>query len=333
MLVLGIETSCDDTAVALVEDGRRLRSSVFSSQVAVHRPFGGVVPELASRSHLETLPGTLDEALARAGARLADVDAVAATYGPGLIGALLVGLMAAKGLAMGLGRPFVGVNHLQAHLAACFLADPGLDAPFLGLVVSGGHTSLVSVEQVDRFRVLGQTRDDAAGEVLDKVGRLMGLPFPAGKHIEEEARRGSARAVAAAAPRLSAGEALDFSFSGLKTAFGRLAQAGAHAREDLCAALQEAIVGVLARKTEQALRATGARVVALAGGVAANGRLRERLDRVARNSGARLVVPPAELCTDNAAMVACLGAMRLARGGAPSPLSLSAEPSLALEVS
>lgn len=328
MLVLGIETSCDDTSAALVEDGRRLLSNVFSSQVAIHKEFGGVVPELASRSHLEQLPATVDAALEQAGVTLEAVDAVAVTYGPGLIGALLVGLMAAKGLAAALGKPLIGVNHLQAHLAACMVADPSLSPPFLGLVVSGGHTALVRVESVESFRLIGQTRDDAAGEVLDKVGRLMGLPFPAGKYIEEEARAGDARAVKVTRARV--GDALEFSFSGLKTALSQLVRSGAHRRVDLCAALEAAIVDMLAAKAEQALRETGLPVLALAGGVAANGPLRERLAAVAERSGARFVVPSMMLCTDNAAMVAALGGLKLATGPA-SPLDLGPAPSLSLE--
>jgi N6-L-threonylcarbamoyladenine synthase len=328
MLVLGIETSCDDTSAALVADGRQMLANVFSSQVAIHKPFGGVVPELASRSHLETLPGTVDAALEKAGKRLADVDAVAVTYGPGLVGALLVGLMAGKSLAMSLGKPLIGVNHLQAHLAACFIADPSLSPPFLGLVVSGGHTALVEVAAVDSFRLIGQTRDDAAGEVLDKVGRLMGLPFPAGKYIEEEARRGDAAAVKI--PRPTLGENLEFSFSGLKTAVSQLARAGKHRREDLCAGLQGAIVDVLAVKAAQALERTKLPVLALAGGVAANGPLRARLRDVAEAAGARFVVPSNLLCTDNAAMVAALGGLKLARGET-SAFDLQVQPSLRLE--
>ncbi|MBI4861940.1 MAG: tRNA (adenosine(37)-N6)-threonylcarbamoyltransferase complex transferase subunit TsaD [Candidatus Riflebacteria bacterium] len=329
LLVLGIETSCDDTSVAVVADGRTVLSSVFASQVAVHAPFGGVVPELASRSHLEALPGTLDEALRLAGVGLPQLDGIAVTYGPGLVGSLLVGVMAAKGLAAGLGRPLVGVNHLQAHLAACLVADPTLDPPFLGLVVSGGHTELVRVEDLDRFRLVGATRDDAAGEVLDKVGRLLGLPFPAGRWIEEEAHRGDPDRVRL--PRPFLGERLEFSFSGLKTAVSLLARAGLHRREDLCAALQGVLVEVLVRKCEQALGQCDAEVLTVAGGVAANGALRSGLAAMAARLGVRLVVPSRELCTDNAAMVACLGSARLSRG-LVSPLTLSAEPSLSIEV-
>jgi N6-L-threonylcarbamoyladenine synthase len=253
---------------------------------------------------------------------------VAVTYGPGLIGALLVGLMAAKGLAMSLGRPLIGINHLQAHLAACMLADPELSPPFLGLVVSGGHTALVRVEDIDRFALIGQTRDDAAGEVLDKVGRLMGLPFPAGKYIEEEARRGDASAVKA--PRPAMGDSLEFSFSGLKTAVSQIVRGGKHRREDVCAALEGAIVDVLARKADQALAVTGLESLALAGGVAANGPLRTRLATVAAARGARFVVPSMLLCTDNAAMVAGLGGLRLARGHT-SALDIGPAPSLSLE--
>ena len=328
MIVLGIETSCDDTSAALVKDGRVLLANVFSSQVAIHKEFGGVVPELASRSHLEKLPATVDEALAKAGVTLEQVDAVAVTYGPGLIGALLVGLMAGKGLAAALGKPLVGVNHLQAHLAACMIADPTLEPPFLGLVVSGGHTALVRVNAVDEFRIIGQTRDDAAGEVLDKVGRLMGLPFPAGKYIEEEARAGDASRVKM--PRSKMGDLLEFSFSGLKTAVSQLVRNGGNARPDLCAALQGAIIDALASKAELALGETGLPVLALAGGVAANGPLRARLAAVAAARGARFVVPSNLLCTDNAGMVAALGGLKLARGYM-SPLDLGPQPSLSLE--
>ena len=328
MIVLGIETSCDDTSAAIVE-GRTLLSNVFASQVEIHREFGGVVPELASRSHLEKLPATVDAALEKAGKRLEDVDAVAVTYGPGLVGALLVGLMAGKGLAASLGKPLIGINHLQAHLAACFVADPTLEPPFLGLVVSGGHTALVHVQDIATFRLLGQTRDDAAGEVLDKVGRLMGLPFPAGKYIEEESRKGDASAVKV--PRAKVGDGLEFSFSGLKTAVSQLVRAGGHRREDLCAALQAAIVDMLAGKADQALEVTRLPVLALAGGVAANGPLRARLKEVAEARGARFVVPSNLLCTDNAGMVATLGSLRLAAGAAPSAHSLGPQPSLNLE--
>lgn len=328
MLILGIETSCDDTSAAIVKDGRFLLSNVFASQVEIHKEFGGVVPELASRSHLEKLPATVDAALEKAGLTLDQIDGVAVTYGPGLVGALLVGLMAGKGLAASLGKPLIGVNHLQAHLAACMVADPTLEPPFLGLVVSGGHTALVRVESVQSFKLIGQTRDDAAGEVLDKVGRLMGLPFPAGKYIEEEARRGDPANVKM--PKSKMGDALEFSFSGLKTAVSQLVRGGLHARPDLCGALQGAIVEALASKADLALKETRLPALALAGGVAANGPLRARLAEVAAANGARFVVPSMLLCTDNAGMVAALGGLKMAAGES-SAWDLGPQPSLSLE--
>ncbi|MBI3893391.1 MAG: tRNA (adenosine(37)-N6)-threonylcarbamoyltransferase complex transferase subunit TsaD [Candidatus Wallbacteria bacterium] len=330
MRVLGIETSCDDTSLALVESGRRVLASRISSQVATHSPYGGVVPELAARDHLSALPGMLAPMLAEAGASLSGVDGVAAVYGPGLLGSLLVGLAAGKALALGLGRPFLGVNHLQAHLFANFIHTPDLEFPFLGLVVSGGHTLLLDVPGPGEFRVLGRTIDDAAGEVLDKIARLAGLPFPGGKYVEQQAATGDPKAVALPRP-VARTRPLDFSFSGLKTAAALALERGGHSLPDLMASLQQAVIDCIAVRVEKALRSTGRRRLAMAGGVTANRRLLQELERKAGAQGVRVYCPPPLLCTDNAAMVASLAYFRLARGER-SPLDLNASAQLAPDV-
>jgi N6-L-threonylcarbamoyladenine synthase len=321
MLVLGIETSCDETAAALVEDGRRLRADVVATQIAIHSPYGGVVPEIASRHHVTNLIPVLDEALRRAGATLDAVDAVDVTRGPGLVGALLCGLQLGKALAFARGLPLVGVNHLEAHLTAVFLHEgeetPVPDFPHLALLVSGGHTALIRAEDFGRYRLLGATRDDAAGECFDKVAKMLGLGYPGGIVIDRLAREGDPRAVRfpRALPRRTD---LDFSFSGLKTAVATHLQK--HGKPegqgvaDLCASVQQAVVDVLVRKTRVALRQTGLRHLVLAGGVAANSRLRADLLAMATEEGATLHVPPPQRCTDNAAMVAAAGYHHLQRG-------------------
>ncbi len=327
-LVLGLESSCDETAAAVVRNGREVLSSVISSQVSLHARFGGVVPEIASRQHLQALFPLVSAALAESGVSLRDLDAVAVTRTPGLVGALLVGLSAAKALAYALDIPVVGVNHLQAHMLAVRLLPDPPDFPFLGLIVSGGHTALYAVEAPDRFKRLGATRDDAAGEALDKFAKLCGLGYPGGVEIERLARTGDPDAVAfpRALPRK---DTLDFSFSGLKTAAREHVRShGASAEDlpDLCASLQEAVVDALARKTALALRRTGLTRLVLAGGVAANGRLRERMAETARANGAECYVPDRIHCTDNAAMVAVAGTEALRRGVAHG-LDLNASPS------
>jgi N6-L-threonylcarbamoyladenine synthase len=331
MRVLGIETSCDETAAAVVYAGPTVLSSVVSSQVDLHARFGGVVPELAGRAHLEKLTLVVDEALGRAGAGgVPPVDAVAVTCGPGLVGSLLVGLSHAKALAMAWDVPFVGVNHLEGHLFASLLDHPDLDWPLVVLLVSGGHTVLVLVDGLGRYRLLGQTLDDAAGEAFDKVARYLGLGYPGGPAIDRVARDGDPRAFAF--PRAMRDEGYDFSFSGLKTAVVRTVdKAPDAATEDVAASFQEAVVDVLVAKARRAAAETGARGLCLAGGVAANSLLRRRLEEACTADGIAALVPSMAMCTDNAAMIAAAGQWRLAHGD-PSPLSLGADPSLFLAV-
>jgi N6-L-threonylcarbamoyladenine synthase len=304
-LILAIETSCDDTCAAVVTGAGEIRSNVISSQ-GVHDRYGGVVPEVASRHHLELATPVVDDALAQAGATLDDVDLVAVTAGPGLVGALLVGVATAKGIAAARGLPLAAVDHLQGHVAANFLHTDGerpLEPPFLCLIASGGHTFLARVEDHAGFTVLGQTLDDAAGEAIDKGARLLGLPFPGGPHLERLAAEGDAKAFDFPTSKNVTG--LDFSFAGLKTALlykvRDLGEEEAHARRaDLAAAYQRAIVEQLAQRVQRALRDTGLERLAIGGGVAANGPLRERLSALAPV----VKFPPRALCTDNAAMIA-----------------------------
>ncbi len=323
MIVLGIETSCDETAAAVVEDGRTVRSSVVSSQIDLHARYGGVVPEIAGRAHVELLTPVVEEALAGAG--IERPDAVAATCGPGLIGSLLVGLSAAKGLSMGWGVPFVGVNHLEGHLFAPTIEEPGLEWPLVVLLVSGGHTLLVFAEEPGRYRLLGQTIDDAAGEAYDKVARFLGLGYPGGPAIDRVANQGDPAAFAL--PRALMGDGYDFSFSGLKTAVVRTVERHPDAATaDLAASFQAAVVDVLVAKSAKAVADTGARGLALGGGVAANSLLRRRAPEAV---DVPTYLPSMAMCTDNAAMVAACGSWRLAHDG-PSPLSLPADPNLFL---
>ncbi len=322
MNVLGIETSCDETAAAVVDDERVVRSSIVSSQIDLHARYGGVVPEIAGRAHLELLMPVVAEAMSGAG--LERPDAVAATYGPGLIGSLLVGLSAAKALAMSWDVPFVGVNHLEGHLFAPVIEEPALEWPLVVLLVSGGHTLLVQATAPGRYRLLGQTLDDAAGEAFDKVARFLGLGYPGGPAIDRAAKEGDPRAFRF--PRAMADEGFDFSFSGLKTAVVRTVERDPGASTpDIAASFQDAVVDVLVTKAARAVADVGARSFCLGGGVAANSLLRLRAPEV----GVPTYVPSMAMCTDNAAMVAAAGAFRLAHDG-PSPLSLSADPNLSL---
>ena len=332
-LVLAVETSCDETSAAVVTAGRRVQSNIIASQVPVHRRFGGVVPEIASRRHVAEVLLVVDEALRQAGVGLPDLAAIGVTCGPGLVGALLVGVAAAKALAFGADKPLVGVNHLEGHIFANFLTHPQLTPPFLCLVVSGGHTALTLVTDYNDMRLLGQTRDDAAGEAFDKIGRVLGLPYPAGPHIDRLARAGNAAAYDF--PRaLATEEDLSFSFSGLKSAVINFLHTAEQRGEtvaaaDVAASFQQAVVDVLVAKTMSAAGRSGVRAVALAGGVAANSLLRAQMAAACREQGLNLYVPEPILCTDNGAMIASR-AYYLHRAGRYAGLDLNAWPNLPL---
>lgn len=314
MYILGIESSCDETSAAVVQMGdgvRRIASNIVASQIETHRLYGGVVPEIASRAHIEAVSGITYEALQKADITLEQIGAVAVTSHPGLIGALLVGVNFAKSLAYANNIPLVAVDHIKAHTAAAYLADRGLEPPFLALVVSGGHTSFYRVTSYTDFCEIGTTRDDAAGEAFDKIGRVIGLPYPGGAAIDRLAYEGDPKAVALPSPALS-GDTLDFSFSGIKTAalnyINMLGQQGLDVpRADLAASYTRAIVSAITKKAEAALELTGEHRLVLAGGVAANSHLRAALDRMCQRRGVIMSVPPVSLCGDNAAMVAAAG--------------------------
>jgi N6-L-threonylcarbamoyladenine synthase len=309
MLILGIDTSCDDTSAAVVEDGTRIVSNVVSSQSDIHSKYGGIVPELASRKHIEMILPVVDEALLRAGVSLTDVAAVAVCHGPGLIGSLLVGCSFAKAACYAGKIPLVAVNHLEGHILASFLESPAPEFPFLSLVVSGGHTSLYIAEDFRTFRELGRTRDDAAGEAYDKVSKLLGLGYPGGPLIDSLAQKGDPRAIDF--PRAYLPETFDFSFSGMKTAVLNFMKAkpspSSELVNDIAASFQAAMVDVLVRKTEWAVRKKWIRRVALSGGVAANSSLRKRMKEMGEEKEVEVFIPSAGLCTDNAAMVAAAG--------------------------
>jgi N6-L-threonylcarbamoyladenine synthase len=333
VITLGIETSCDETAVAVVEDGFGVLSNLIAAQVHLHERFGGVVPEVAARAHVEALNPLMEEALAAAGVGFRDVNGVAVTVGPGLVGALLVGMAAAKAVALAAGVPFVGVNHLEGHIWANFLEHGPPSPPYVVLVVSGGHTMLVHMPEPHRHEVLGQTLDDAAGEAFDKVARLIGLGFPGGPALDALARGGDPDAIRFPRAMEDSGD-FDFSMSGLKTAVLRHVKAERAAGRDidlpdLAASFQEAIVDVQVRKTLEAARKYAVETVLLGGGVVANTRLRERMERDGAAEGVRVLFPPLDLCTDNAAMIACAGASRLQRGERSS-LDIGADPNLGL---
>lgn len=333
ILMLGIETSCDETSAAVVLNGRDVLSNVISSQVDLHKKFGGVVPEIASRRHVELIMPVISQALEEASAGPDSIDAVGVTYGPGLVGALLVGLSAAKGLAYALGKPLVGVHHIEGHIAANYLDHPGLEPPFLCLVASGGHSHIVYVRDYGSFEIMGQSRDDAAGEAFDKIARAVGLGYPGGPLIDQAAREGNDGAIDF--PRVYfGGGSLDFSFSGLKTAvlnyLNVMEQKGRQiVRADVCASFQKAVVDVLVTNTVKAARLKKADKIALAGGVAANSLLRANMKAAAVENGMGMYYPRPVLCTDNAAMIACAAYYEYISGNS-SALNLNAVPGLKL---
>lgn len=332
-ITLGIETSCDETSIAVTAEGREVLSDIISSQIAVHTKFGGVVPEIASRHHLQNINGVLDQALSEAGASLADVDLIGVTNGPGLIGAVVIGVATAKALSLAAGIPLVGVNHMHGHVSASYLQYPELEPPFLALIVSGGHTNIVEVTDYNRCTVLGGTRDDAVGEAYDKVARVVGLGYPGGPKVDRAAKDGDPEAVRFKRVYLENGS-LDFSFSGLKTQvlnyINRERMAGREVNvADLSASFQQAMLDVLVDKTMLAAEQTRADRLVTAGGVAANSRLRQMLAEACGARGIRLYMPEPVLCTDNGAMIAAAAYYKYRMQG-PDDLSLDAYANLPL---
>lgn len=331
MKILAFESSCDETSCAVIEDGRKILSDVISSQVPIHKKFGGVVPEIASRHHIEDVLPVAEEALREAGCSWDGIDAVAVTQGPGLVGALLVGVAAAKAAAWALGKPLIAVNHMEGHIFANLLQYPDLEPPFLALVVSGGHTMIVAVRDYNTFELLGQTRDDAAGEAFDKIARIMGYPYPGGPHIDRLAQAGDAEAIHF--PVAMAKEHnFDFSFSGLKSAVINYLHTAEMKKqpvshEDVAASFQKAVVDVLVAKTMAAVKKTGLKTIVLAGGVAANSGLRGALSAACEKEGVRMCRPDPVLCTDNGAMIGCR-AYYMAQAGDFAPMTLNADPRL-----
>ena len=311
MVILGIESSCDETAAAVVEDGRKILSSVIASQVEEHRIYGGVVPEIASRRHSEAIVGVVREAMEQSGKAWDDLDGIAVTYAPGLIGALLVGVNFATGLSLSTGLPLIPVHHLRGHIAANYLTSPGLEPPFLCLVVSGGHSHIIEVKDYTDLHVLGRTRDDAAGEAFDKAARTMGIPYPGGVELDRIAESGNDRAYTLPHPRVE-GAPLDFSFSGLKTAVINLLHNAKQKGEevnipDLCASYRRAVVRCLTENFQKAAEETGQDKLVIAGGVSANRLLRRELTSLCKKTGRSLFMPELSLCGDNAAMIASQG--------------------------
>ena len=330
--ILAIESSCDETAAAVVRDGREVISSVIASQIPLHAMYGGVVPEIASRKHVESAVPVVDEALRKAGMTLADVDAIAVTYGPGLVGALLIGVSAAKALAFAANKPLIPVNHIEGHVSANYVAHPDLVPPFVCLVASGGHSHIVRVDDYGVYTLLGQTMDDAAGEAFDKAARVLGLPYPGGPLLDKLSREGNPHALTL--PHVKTPGRYDYRFSGLKTALinavHKLRQNGQDVpAADIAASFQYAAVELLSNKAVLAAKESGAKVLALAGGVASNSGLRNTTNDKCQRSGLRLVMPPPILCTDNAAMIGSAGFYRLMRGEIAG-MDLNAMPGLRL---
>lgn len=332
-LTMGIESSCDETSAAVLADGRTVLSNVISSQIDIHTVYGGVVPEIASRHHLQNMNRVIDQALAEAGVTLDDIDLIGVTNGPGLIGALLMGVATAKAIAFARDIPLVSVNHMHGHVSANFIADKGLEPPFMCLIVSGGHTNIVEMTDYNRCTVLGGTRDDAVGEAYDKVARVMGLGYPGGPKIDRVAKEGNPEAVPFKRVFLEKGS-LDFSFSGLKTAVLNYLNTERQAGRDICvadvaASFQAAVMEVIVTKTMEAVKARKQDKLVLAGGVAANSYLRENLQKACDKAGIKLYVPEPVLCTDNAAMIACSGYYKFKAEGADD-LYMDAFPNLAI---
>jgi len=312
-IILGLESSCDDTAAALVTSDRRILAQAVVGQNDAHQPFGGVVPEIAARAHVQILPGLVRQVLDEAGLQVAEVDAIAATAGPGLIGGVMVGLLIGKGLALASGNPLIAINHLEGHALSPRLVDPDLRFPYLLLLVSGGHCQLLEVTGIGQYRRLATTIDDAAGEAFDKAAKLLGLGYPGGPAIEALAREGDPTAVPLPRPLVGSGEP-HFSFDGLKSAVQRAVQAGTYSAADLAASFQQAVVDCLVDRTRLALETSDAPALVVAGGVAANGAIRAALKRLASDQGRAFSSPPGWLCTDNAAMIAWAGAERYGAG-------------------
>lgn len=311
ILILGIESSCDETAAAVVKNGREVLSNIINTQIELHKKFGGVVPEVASRQHIRTIDGVIDKALSDAGVGFEDITAIAVTYGPGLVGALLVGVSSAKALAYALKKPLVPVHHIKGHIMANFVEHKELEPPFVCLVASGGHSHIVEVKDYTDIEILARTRDDAAGEAFDKIARVLGLGYPGGPLIDKLAKEGDKNAVHFPRVRMD-GDSLDFSFSGVKTAvinyLHKLDQNGeSYNKADIAASFQEAVVDALCAHTIEAARRTGNKTITLAGGVASNSALREKMTEEAAKEGMRVLYPSPVLCTDNAVMIACAG--------------------------
>ncbi|MDY3031722.1 MAG: tRNA (adenosine(37)-N6)-threonylcarbamoyltransferase complex transferase subunit TsaD [Clostridia bacterium] len=310
-LILGIESSCDETAAAVVRNGREVLSNVINTQIEIHKQFGGVVPEVASRRHIQTIDGVIDKALSDAGVTFDDITAIAVTYGPGLVGALLIGVSTAKALAYALKKPLVPVHHIKGHIMANFVEHKELEPPFVCLVASGGHSHIVEVKSYTELEILGRTRDDAAGEAFDKIARVLGLGYPGGPLIDKLAAEGDKNAVAFPRVKMD-GDSLDFSFSGVKTAvinyLHKLEQNGTpYKKADIAASFQEAVTDALCTHTLEAARRTGNKTITLAGGVAANSALRRKMTETAADEGIKVLYPSPVLCTDNAVMIACAG--------------------------
>ena len=325
ILTLGIESSCDETSVAVVKNGREVLSNVIATQIDIHKKYGGVVPEIASRNHVENITYVVEEALQKSGVILDDIDAICCTYGPGLVGALLVGLSTAKAMAYALNKPFVGVHHIEGHIAANYITHKELEPPYLCLVVSGGHSHLVHVKDYTKFEVLGITRDDAVGEAFDKVARVVGIGYPGGPVIDKLAKDGKP---IYNLPRTHF-ENLDFSFSGIKTAVINLVhKEGDNINiNDLCASFEEAVTDILTQNSLKAMKELGVNKIAIAGGVSANSYLRNRMQELGEKEGFKVYYPELVLCTDNAAMIASAGYYNYMAGKC-SPWNLNAVPNL-----